>query len=192
MKTKQDFQAFIRQHGACGEGSDWVDAQPDTTSAQDIWDAIERPDWALWIAGKAQAEHKVIVQLACVFARSVLHLVPAGDDRPRRRIETVEAWIRGEASLDDVRTARRQTATDAATYVAYAAADASDAYASTNAATCTATCVTNAATCAFTCATNAATYAISAATCASDASDAAELNREFCKVIRKAIPKVPL
>jgi len=40
---------------------------------------------------------------------------PEGDDRPRRAIETARAWIRGEASIDEVRAAAN------AAYAAYAA-----------------------------------------------------------------------
>jgi hypothetical protein len=34
-----------------------------------------------------------------------LHFVPAGEDRPRRALEVARAWCRGDASLDDVRSA---------------------------------------------------------------------------------------
>ena len=60
-----------------------------------------------------------LVLAACACARTVLHLVPAGETRPLRAIEVAEAWCRGEATLDEVRAAA-----DAAWVAAWAAADA--------------------------------------------------------------------
>ncbi len=76
-----------------------------------------------------------LVLAACACARTVLHLVPAGETRPLRAIEVAEAWCRGEATLDEVRAAAdaawvaasaaaRGAAADAAWVAAWAAADA--------------------------------------------------------------------
>lgn len=51
-----------------------------------------------------------LVLAACACARTVLHLVPAGETRPLRAIEVAEAWCRGEATLDEVRAAATLTA----------------------------------------------------------------------------------
>jgi hypothetical protein len=59
--------------------------------------------------------HKELVYAACQVVRTVLYLIPEGENRPRIAIETTERWCRGEASLEEV-----NKAVDAA----YAAADA--------------------------------------------------------------------
>ena len=73
---------------------------------------------------------------ACACARLALVHVPAGEGRPLAAIETTERWARGEATLDEVRTARGDAyAAEAAAYAdadaaaAYAAEAAADAYA---------------------------------------------------------------
>ena len=50
-------------------------------------------------------KHEVLVVTACACARSVLHLVPAGEDRPRLALEAAERWTRGEATVEEVRMA---------------------------------------------------------------------------------------
>lgn len=72
----------------------------------------------------AASDRRVGVWLACAVARTVLHLVPAGEDRPRIAIETAGRWVRGTATEQECRAAA--AAADAAAY-AYAAAAAYDA-----------------------------------------------------------------
>lgn len=76
----------------------------------------ERGDWLLWWAGKIGLEPKRVVTVACQCARTVLEFVPDGEARPRKAIETAEAWVRDEATIEEVRKA--------AAYAAYAADDA--------------------------------------------------------------------
>jgi hypothetical protein len=125
MKTKQDLLNKMSELHACAEATEWVAAQDG--SAQDIWNRCERGDWMLWLAARAGVEHKLIVTAACLSARTALQYVPAGEERPLKCIETVERWVRGEATLDEVRQARENA------YAAYAAAAAT--YAATYAAT---------------------------------------------------------
>lgn len=72
------------------------------------------------------------VRVACAAARSVLHHVPAGEDRPRVAIETVEKWCVGEAAEMDAYRAGMaaiyvegrgpgKLAANAAAYAAFAA-----------------------------------------------------------------------
>jgi len=82
-----------------------------------------------WLAGKYSGAsespaHKTLVLALCEIARTVLHLVIPGEDRPRVAIETAESWGRGEATIKDVRAAYAAYAADAAYAAAYAAADA--------------------------------------------------------------------
>jgi hypothetical protein len=88
----------------------------------------------LWLAAKVKIDHKQIVLAACDCAETALRHVPEGEDRPRKAIKTARAWARGEATLDEVRTAAyadadadADAAAAAAAYAAAAAAYAADA-----------------------------------------------------------------
>lgn len=101
------------------------------------------PDWprlvALWesddapamLRGCSRVNLRRLVLTACDFAESVLHLVPAREERPRRAIETAREWVRGRATQDEVWAAARSAAyaTNAASAAAAArcAAYAADA-----------------------------------------------------------------
>ena len=72
-------------------------------------------------------DHKKLVRTVCEIARTILHLVPKGEDRPRKAIETAEAWCKGQATKEEVKTAAAwayaaAAAADAAAYAANAAA----------------------------------------------------------------------
>jgi hypothetical protein len=62
-----------------------------------------------------------VVLGACACAEAALKYVKPGDDRPRKPIETVRAWARGEASLADADAANAGIA-----YYTYAANGAYD------------------------------------------------------------------
>ena len=126
----------LRDLGACRKAIDWAKAYPTLAEA---WTACERADWMLWLLGRTcgargSEAHRALVLTACACARTVLHLVRAGEDRPRIAIETTEQWARGEngVTLADVR-AYAAYAAYAAAYAAYASADAADASASASA-----------------------------------------------------------
>jgi hypothetical protein len=145
--TKQDLLNKMSGLHACAEATKWVAAQKG--NAQDIWGRCERGDWMLWLAARISADKKLIITSACLCARTALQYVPASEERPLKCIETVERWVRGEATLDEVRQAREN---------AYAAYDASNNAASAAVATA---------------ATYAATYAATAADAAANAASAA-------------------
>ena len=68
----------------------------------------------------ARVPQQLLVLTACALAETVLHRFEERrpeDARPRRCIETVRAWCRGEATLEEVRAARGET---------WAAADAAE------------------------------------------------------------------
>ena len=129
----------LRSLGACSESIAWADGYGSayTTALA----ACPDRSWLTWLYGRlltrGHVRREPLVIAACLCAREVLHLVPAGEERPLRAIETAEAWCRGEATLDEVRAARSAAAdagvggVDAAyaAYAAYAAADADAAYA---------------------------------------------------------------
>lgn len=112
------FQTWLKKHNACEPALTWLgDRDPETA-----WRECPRADWMLWSVGKLNVDRKTLVTIACRIARKVLHLVPAGEDRPRIAIETTERWVRGEATIEEVRGARAAADTAAAA-AAYAAAD---------------------------------------------------------------------
>lgn len=77
-------------------------------------------------ARRTDSDRRVNVRLAVWAARSVLHLTPE-QDRPacERAVESVEMWLAGEATMEEVRAAAADAAY--AAYAAGAAARAADA-----------------------------------------------------------------
>jgi hypothetical protein len=71
----------------------------------------------------AGVERRRLVMAACDCAETVLHLVPAGEDRPRKAVETARAWCRGEASTAAATSAAKAAA--AATFASPVSASAS-------------------------------------------------------------------
>lgn len=53
------------------------------------------------------SNRKDIVKSACEIVRTVLHHIPENEPWPRLAIETAEAWVRGEATEEQVRAAGR-------------------------------------------------------------------------------------
>src|SRR5208283_1422257 len=163
----------------CSPAVAWCLTQPSYEAA---WEACARPGWLLWLAGRLTMDPRPIVLAACACARTVLHLVAAGEERPRIAIEAAEAWCRGESADAAFTTAVHATAAvhaavvadaaglaaaaDAARAAADAAADAAAAYASAEAA-------------------RAAAYAAYLA-----ATEAVEA--DLCQIIRKHIPRPTL
>jgi hypothetical protein len=94
----------------------------------------------LWLASCLGVDRRLTVLAACDCAESVLVYVPPGEERPRRAIEVARRWVRGEATVDEVRAAAG-AAYDAAYDVeraaaAYASIAAHEAAAAIEAAEC--------------------------------------------------------
>ena len=114
-------KTWLKSKTACSESLTWLGDRDLETA----WAECLRGDWLLWLAAKAGIDRKRLVMTACATAREALQFVPAGEDRPRKAIETAEAWCRGEATIEQVREARKNAAYAAAdAYAAYAAAAA--------------------------------------------------------------------
>ena len=95
----------IAAMGACPNALDWLDGAKHST-LQEAWNACFRADWMLWLFGHGQAvPREKLVLCACDIAETVLIHIPAGEDRPRTAIETARRWARGEASIEEVRSA---------------------------------------------------------------------------------------
>ena len=98
------WQRQLKKLNACREARRW--ARPYAT-ARIAWAACQRPDWLLWIVGRASwgrthgsPEHRQLTLLAVLIARTTLHLVPEG---PRAELEEIlaqiEGWAWGHLSL---------------------------------------------------------------------------------------------
>jgi hypothetical protein len=137
--TNAKLKTYLKSVNACSESIVWLGDRDLKTA----WAECERADWMLWLAAK-RCDRKKVVLAACACARTALKYVPKGEMRPLRAIETAEAWTRGEATIEEVRTAAYAAraaavtayaefvAAYAAAYAAYASAAsaASAAYAS--------------------------------------------------------------
>ena len=106
----------IKHLRPCTAATDWLGLR---RNPQKAWDECPRGDWMIWLLTRTKADPAKLRLVACDIARTVLHLVPEGEDRPRIAIETAERYARGEATDGELRTA-----TDAAWAAADAAWDA--------------------------------------------------------------------
>ncbi len=107
----------------------WAKARP----WLEAWETCPDARWMLHAAVTVGVDRRLVVRATCACARTVLDRVPAGEERPRRAIETAEAWTRGKATVDQVQqaayaafyAANASYASDAAAYAAFCASDAS-------------------------------------------------------------------
>ena len=77
------------------------------STLESAWEECEAPRIMFDFAAAVGVDLRPIVLAACDIARTALHLVPAGEDRPRLAIEAAEAWCRGLVSVGVVRSAAR-------------------------------------------------------------------------------------
>mgnify|MGYP001424608233 CR=1 FL=1 len=90
--------------GACSDAVEWARTQPDFETA---WNKCKRGDWMIWLLQAIDKTYTPRLRLiACDCARAVLHLTPAGEDRPRLAIECAERYARGEATAEELSAAR--------------------------------------------------------------------------------------
>ena len=83
----------------------WVASRPEATF-YDLWGDNIDPKWFFLLGEAGGATRQQLVFANCAVARLCLHLVPEGENRPRIAVETVEAWVRGEATEEQVAKAR--------------------------------------------------------------------------------------
>jgi hypothetical protein len=87
---------WLREKDACEDGYKW--AVPVLKKGMPLSRFVKkfsRADWLVWTLDKAGLlTHQQNVLLACMYARSVLHLFPDGEERPRLAIEAAEAWAK--------------------------------------------------------------------------------------------------
>jgi hypothetical protein len=161
MNAKQLHDKLI-ELDACEEARVWAEGK----SLAKAWNTCKRGDWMLWLAGRL-CDRKIVVLAACDCAELSLKHVPEGEDRPRKAIETARAWVRGEATLAQLKKAS----------CAASAAAASAAYA--------ASCAAYAASCAAACAAYEAYAAAYAAYAARE-----DMLKQCAKLIRQRIPRI--
>ena len=128
MRNAAGFAALLKELNACPEAYKWAHGK----TFHRVWQTCDRADWLLWLCEKMVGQpgwptRKELVLAACACAETSLKYVKAGEDRPRKAIETARAWVRGEVSIEDV--GRAAYAAYAAAYAAAAAAYAAYAYA---------------------------------------------------------------
>jgi len=114
-EDKMKEYAKIKSLGACRSALEWLQSY---TDPQKAWGECERGDWMLWLLSWQSEDsepRKKLVYTACQCARLALPNIK--DERARKCIETTEAWIRGEASIAQVKDAR-SAAYDAAFFAA--------------------------------------------------------------------------
>ena len=125
---------LLSRMDVCAEARTWAKGQPDLQTA---WTNCHRPDWMLWLSLRTTLDQDDprLRLMACDFAEAVLHLVPAGEDRPRKAIECARRFAAGEATREEMaaasaaawaaaRAAAGAAARDAAGAAAWAAAGA--------------------------------------------------------------------
>ena len=98
MNAKQ-FSALLVELKACPEAREWASGK----SLAVVWKTCKRGDWLLWLCGKMADKpnwptRKEVVLAACDCAEPSLKHVPAGEERPRKCIETVRAWAAGRCN----------------------------------------------------------------------------------------------
>ena len=177
----KDHVQKLKELDACRDGLAFANK---LDTLQEVWDTCARGDWLLWLLGKTatEADRKNLVLIAAECAR--LALPYTKDSRVIACIETAEKWARGEATIEQVRTARR-AAGDAATaaYDISAYADATASYAAYGAAA------------AYGAGASADAYAAGASAAAGAAAGAdarAKTSKQCADIVRKYYPQAPV
>ena len=100
---------WCKKYHACYDATEWV-RQFNTWA--EAWDACQRPDWMLWLMGEKDiGDAKTLRLFACRCVRDVWPLLT--DERSRNAVEVAERFANGEASREELWTAR-DAALDAA------------------------------------------------------------------------------
>jgi hypothetical protein len=100
---------YLKSLEACPSAIKFASAY---SSLSDAYAACTRPDWLFWLAGHTGVSRRDIVLAACACARTALPF--ATGPEALFAIETAEAWCRGEATAEQVRTAAIASAANAA------------------------------------------------------------------------------
>ena len=104
MTRAEPLSKLLIRLDACEEARDWAKGK----SLKTAWAKCERGDWMTWLLAnpKAKRDDRLLRLLACDIVGTVLHLVPAGEDRPRIAIETARRFANGQATAQELAAAR--------------------------------------------------------------------------------------
>lgn len=74
------------------------------------WRNCERPDWMLALCSHMVGKdgwptRQQVVLAACECAATVLEIIPTGEERPRQAVKAARRWVKGDASIAQVRDA---------------------------------------------------------------------------------------
>ena len=105
MKTA--LYRYLDELGACEEALEWIE-ENSLNDPQAAWDMCPHARWLIWavelhLNKPGWPTRQDLVLAACDCAEVSLHLVSAGEDRPRIAIDTARRWAVGEATLEDCR-----------------------------------------------------------------------------------------
>jgi hypothetical protein len=75
---------------------------------QVVWNKCDRSYWLMWLVSNAPKHPKnteqALVKCACAVTRLVLPHDPGGEDMALKALETVEAWLEGKATQEELWT----------------------------------------------------------------------------------------
>lgn len=123
-KTKKEsLNAVLVRLGACGDAQEWAKGK----SLDRAWKTCKRSDWMIWLLARTTVDEddSRFRLMACDFAEAVLHLVPKGEDRPRKAIEAARAYLAETITREELAVAAdasRAAAADASRAAAGGAA----------------------------------------------------------------------
>ncbi len=192
------FKQLLIDLRACSAARAWAEGMDLKTA----WDTCEHGDWLLWLSGRMADKpgwptRKAIVSVACDCAELALSYITAGDNRLMECIRVVRAWVRGEATIDEVRTAHAVAAAAtssaavaaAATYASYASsvAFASSVDAASAAAATTYASSVDAASAAAATTTSVAAWCAAPAAPAAAAAAKKKVQKQCADIVRKAL-----
>ena len=100
--NRDELVAWLRSFDACWSAVLWVESLPPDHGLDRAWAICTRSDWMLWLTKYLDIPDDVMRFIACDFARTVLHLVPRGEERPRLAIETAERFACCLGTLEEL------------------------------------------------------------------------------------------
>ena len=165
---------------ACDEAIEWSKSQKG--SFQKSWDNCPRGDWMLWLLHKSKSDKQKMVLASCMIVITILEYVPKDEKRPLKSILSAEAWVKGEATIGEIREVVRDVNDAAYEASHFSAAVESISHAAANAA--------NTAILTFK-ASDAAYVAASACAGLAAGTSIKKSLLNSSKIVRKLFPKAP-
>ena len=108
MTSGDQLVSLIGKYSPCPPGVGWLRLQQ---SAAQTWQDCPNASWMIWYIVQVIRPAPFtplwqgMILACCQIARTVLFVVPPGDDRPRRAIEATENYVQGTATIEHVKDA---------------------------------------------------------------------------------------